>query len=57
MQFMFFTNIVEVCKYCSPAMIKYFNKEFVITKEDDGNFESYITCWICDNTLIKGDVK
>lgn len=28
-------------------MEKHFNKELVMTKEDDEKFESSTTCWIC----------
>ena len=37
-------------------MKKHFNKELVMTKEDNGNFKNYIKCWICDNDNID-DVK
>ena len=32
-------------------MKKHFNKELVMTKEDDENFESFEKCWICENTF------
>ena len=32
-------------------MKKHFNKELVMTKEDDENFESFAKCWICENTF------
>ena len=38
-------------------MKKYFNKELVITKQNDENFETFTKCWICDNSFVKGDVK
>ena len=38
-------------------MKKNFNKEYVMTKEDNENFESSTKCWICDNTFVKGDVN
>ena len=38
-------------------MKKRFNKELVMTKEDDENFESSVKCWICDNSFAEGDVK
>ena len=34
-----------------------FNKELVITKEDDENFESSTRHWIYDNTFVEGYVK
>ena len=40
-------------------MKKYFNKELVMTKEDNEDFENENStkCWICDNDYIDGDVK
>ena len=38
-------------------MRKDFNKELVMTKEDNENFERSTKCWICDNTFVEGDVK
>ena len=38
-------------------MKKYFNKELVMTKKDQGDFENLTKCWICDNDYIDGDVK
>ena len=38
-------------------MKKHFNKELVMTKEDNENFESSTKCWICVNNFVKGDVK
>ena len=36
---------------------KHFNKEFVMTKEDNEDFENSAKCWICDNDYIDTDVK
>ena len=39
--------MVEKDKYCQEEMKKYFNKKFVITKEDDDeDFENSTKCWI-----------
>ena len=38
-------------------MKKHFNKEFVMTKEDNEDFENSTKCWIFDNDYIDGDVK
>ena len=43
--------MTEESKYCSNVMKKQFNKELVMTKEDNEDFE------ICDNDYIDGDVK
>ena len=49
--------MVEERKYYSCMMKKHFDKELVMTKEDDENFESSAKCWICNNPFIEGDVK
>ena len=38
-------------------MKKKFNRELVMTKEDNEDFENCSKCWICDNDYIDGDVK
>ena len=38
-------------------MINYFNKELVMTKEDNENFKDSTKCWICDNDYVGNDVK
>ena len=49
--------MVEESKYCNRMMKKHFNKELVMTKEGDENFESSTKCWICNNTVVENDVK
>ena len=36
---------------------KKINKELVMIKEDNENFEGSTKCWICDNIFVEGDVK
>ena len=48
---------MEEGKYCSDVMKKHFNKELVMTKEDNEDFENSTKCWICDNDYIDNDVK
>ena len=36
---------------------KYFNKELVLTREDDKNFENSTKCWICDHAYAYSGVK
>ena len=38
-------------------MKKNFNKESVMTKKDNEDFENSNKCWICDNDYIDGDVR
>ena len=38
-------------------MEKHFNKELVMTKKDNEDFQNSTTCRICDNNYIDNDVK
>ena len=49
--------MIKVSKYCSDVMKKHFNKELVMTKKDNEDFENSTKCWICDNDYIDNDVK
>ena len=44
-------------KYYSDMIKKHFNKELVMTKEDNENFNNSTKCWICYNDYIYDDVK
>ena len=37
----FINNMIEESKYCSEAMKKYFNKELLMTEEDNEDFKNY----------------
>ena len=49
--------MIEGSKYCNDVIKKHFNKELVMTKEDNEDFDNSTKCWICDNDYIDGDVK
>ena len=53
----FINSMVEESKYWSDVMKKHFNKELVMAKEDDKDFENFNKCWIFDNAYLQGDVK
>ena len=53
----FVNSIIEESKYCNDVMKKHFNKELVLIKEDDQDFENFTKCWIRDNTYDDGNVK
>ena len=53
----FMSSMIEESKYCSDVMKKHFNKELVMTKKDNEDFENSIKCWISDNDNIANDVK
>ena len=38
-------------------MKQHFNKELVMTKEDNEDFKNSTKCWICDNDYVDNDVK
>ena len=38
-------------------MKKHFNKELVMTNEDNEDLKNSNKCWICNNDYIDGDVK
>ena len=37
--------------------IKYFNKELVMSKTNNEDFENSTKCWVCNNHYINNDVK
>ena len=49
-------SMVEESKYCRDVIKKHFNKELVMTKEDNENFKISTKCWTCDNDYIDNDV-
>ena len=53
----FINNVIEESKCCSDEMKKHFNKELVMTKEDNENFKNSNNCWICDNDYVDNYVK
>ena len=53
----FINSMIEESKYCNEVMKKHFNKEHVMTKEDNEDFKNSTKSWICDNDYINTDVK
>ena len=49
--------MIKEKEYCNHVMKNHFNKELVMTKEHNEDFEKSTKCWICDNNYIDGDVK
>ena len=49
--------MIEENKACSDVMKKKINKERVVTKEDNKDFENPTKCWICDSSYVEDDVK
>ena len=50
-------GMIEESKFCTTIMKKHFNKELVMTKEDDQDFENSNKCSKCDNVSVEGDGK
>ena len=38
-------------------MKEHFNKELVMNKEDNKDFDNSTKCWLCDNDYVDNDVK
>ena len=56
------SSMIKESKYCSYVMEKHFNKELVMTKENNEDFENSTKCQICIYCMflhlyIDGDVK
>ena len=49
--------MIKETKYCSDVMNKQFNKQLVMTKKDNEDFENSTKCLICDNDYIDHDLK
>ena len=49
--------MIKETKYCSDVMNKQFNKQLVMTKEDNEDFENSTKCLICDNDYIDHNLK
>ena len=49
--------MVEESKYCCDVMKQNFNKELVMNKEDNDNFNKSIKCWTCENDYVDNDIK
>ena len=53
----FISSMIQESKYCGDVMKKHFNKELVMSKEDNEDFKTSTRCWICDNDYIDTDIK
>ena len=53
----FINSMIRESKYFSDVIKKHFNKELVMTKEDNGDLKDSTKCWICGNDYADNDVK
>ena len=51
------SSMFKESRYCSDGMKKQFNKELVVTKKDNEDFQNSTKCWICDNDYVDTDIK
>ena len=43
--------------YCKKVMKKHFNKNFIMTEEQEEQFQSSNACWICEKLIDNDDEK
>ena len=48
----FIKAILEEYKYCKKIMKKHFNKNLIMTEEEENLFQKSNNCWILKNLLI-----
>ena len=53
----FISSMIEESEYYSDVIKKHFNKELVINKRNNKDFENSTKCWIYGNAYFDGDVK
>ena len=44
-------------KYCKKVMKKHFNKNLIMSEEEEEEFQSSNTCWICEKLIDNDDEK
>ena len=49
--------IFQKHKYCKKIMKKHFNKNLIMTEEEEHLFQESNTCWICKKLIDNGDEK
>ena len=49
--------MIKESKYCSELIRKHFNKELVMTKEENEGFKNSTKCWIYDKDYIDNGFK
>ena len=48
----FIKVILKTYKYCKKVMNKHFNKNLIMSEEEEHLFQQSNSCWICENLLI-----
>ena len=52
----FIKAILKEYQYCKKVMKKHFNKNLIMSEEEE-QFQSSNTCWICENPIDNDDEK
>ena len=50
--FKFIEAILKEYWHCKKVMKKHFNKNLIMVDEEEKQFQSSNTCWICENSLM-----
>ena len=53
----FISSIIDESRYCGNVMKNHSNKELVMSKEDNEDFENSTKYRICDNDYVNNDFK
>ena len=53
----FFKAILQEFDYCKKVMKKHFNKHLIMAEEDEENFQSSKTFWICQKLIEDEKVR
>ena len=51
----FIKAILKECKYCKKVMNKHFNKNLIMSEEEEKQFQSSNTCWIYEKLIDNDD--
>ena len=51
----FIEAILKECDYCKKIIKKYFNKNLIMSAEDEERFQLINNCWICNKLFDVGD--
>ena len=49
--------ILKECEYCQKVMKKLFNKNLIVGEEEEEQFQSSNTCWICEKLIGNSNEK
>ena len=53
----FIREIFEEYQYCEKIMKKHFNKNLIMSEEEEKQFQPSNTCWICEKLIDNDDEK